>query len=111
MTAESMAPDTDSDVAMARAEAAESEVVRLREEAATRDDEIRRLEEALKKQAADTEALMKTSGSDREAELVSQLSEASNKVGELEKQVEKLENQVAMQADYLNISVTHLTPI
>ena len=78
-----------SEVALARAEAAESEASRLRDEVALREAEMRRMEETVRKQAADTEALMKATGSEREALMSSQLSEASSKVLELEKEVEE----------------------
>ena len=52
------------------------------------ESEARRLGDALVKQGEDSEAAMAKSGGEREAVLASQLSQASGKVRELEKQVE-----------------------
>lgn len=71
------------DVATARAEAAELEASRLRDEIGLQDAEMRRLEEALRRQRNDVADLARASGDERQALLASQLLDASSKVREL----------------------------
>ena len=86
------------EVACARAEVAEEEAGRVREELKACQADNAALEEALRKQGEDSEAALVKSGGEREAVMASQVSSSLAKVRALEKQVEEGRVAAAKQA-------------